>query len=872
MHWGSQYYAVTAGEQTSFVIYLDYIPGFSGVVNLSFQALPAGCVGDFDIAEAQAPTVPYRTLFVTTPSNLNNGTYTFTVTGESGDVSQTIPVTLTVGTGEITGVIYRDDNGNGIRDSGEPAVSGAMIGYYATQNYISLYQTGATSDSNGEFTLANVPFDVDNEVDVSATGLEMRNVKIDIMNQVETQLDIGMLTPPVSGWKACTQFDIASLSVSYSQYLLPFVEAYNLLHPFNQISVDSINSLPTVNLYMITRSSSADQAEFTQALSQFLDITVPTGYDPLCVSVLELPFLQTINALFGADIQGPVTLPLPFTGGLNVFLSAQYVTTTAAGSLVLAFTFSKVEENSQGIIDLLQAIARDLVSLAKKPDLEAIVTTGVDILNSITETLGDASVSVITSDLDQTGPLNSYTLLDIVHIADTLSTLTTANGIVMKSIDLLWGGTEAAATGGLDVPADVQTIMHALDLGLEILPYLPAMSFLTDNTLYQLFMAGESMIVSIVDPNGTTAIPSVYDTSGSLILGYNFTSGDIVYASPEGILIPTAGDWLVLLNESSSNPVNYTVCLTAMGGNASVPYNLQILSSNQNVTAIGYSGMVLGGTSTIIPISVAPDGTLTQQVYLKPTVSVSETGNLFDFVATGLLNNGSSVSVDEAYLIINGSQYEMTRDNDSTFEFLTSLSPYGLVDYSVYMISSTTPGGFATDFLRDQVGVSNMAEAKTIVGRGYTTVVNATIHNQGDFDEIFNVTLYANTISISSQNAPLASGDSSTIGFIWNTAGLAYGNYTLSACAWPVPGETNTTDNNCTGAFSVHVGVPGDVSSTTPGAYDGVDNMKDIAYLVSLFNTRPTSSNWNANADVDNDGVCNMRDIAIAVQDFNQRE
>lgn len=138
IHWASQYYGVTTGEQTSFVIYLDYTAGFSGLVKLSFQGLPTGCVGQFDIAEAQAPTVPYRTLFVTTPSNLNNGTYTFTVKGESGSVSQTIPVTLTVGTGEITGIIYRDDNGNGIRDPGEPPVSGATVRYYATQNYMNL--------------------------------------------------------------------------------------------------------------------------------------------------------------------------------------------------------------------------------------------------------------------------------------------------------------------------------------------------------------------------------------------------------------------------------------------------------------------------------------------------------------------------------------------------------------------------------------------------------------------------------------------------------------------------------------------------------------------------------------------------------------
>jgi hypothetical protein len=119
----------------------------------------------------------------------------------------------------------------------------------------------------------------------------------------------------------------------------------------------------------------------------------------------------------------------------------------------------------------------------------------------------------------------------------------------------------------------------------------------------------------------------------------------------------------------------------------------------------------------------------------------------------------------------------------------------------------------------------------------------------------------------------LAAGDSESQMFEWNTTtSLAYGNYTLKGCADVVAGETNTANNNYTCPIPVHVGVPGDVSGTTPGVYDGITNMKDIAYLVSLFNTRPSSPNWQPNADVNNDGVVNMKDIAIAVAYFNQRE
>jgi len=41
----------------------------------------------------------------------------------------------------------------------------------------------------------------------------------------------------------------------------------------------------------------------------------------------------------------------------------------------------------------------------------------------------------------------------------------------------------------------------------------------------------------------------------------------------------------------------------------------------------------------------------------------------------------------------------------------------------------------------------------------------------------------------------LSPGDSSTLVFTWNTAGLASGDYNIGAYAWPVPGETNVVNN-----------------------------------------------------------------------------
>jgi len=170
------------------------------------------------------------------------------------------------------------------------------------------------------------------------------------------------------------------------------------------------------------------------------------------------------------------------------------------------------------------------------------------------------------------------------------------------------------------------------------------------------------------------------------------------------------------------------------------------------------------------------------------------------------------------------------------------------------------------------VTVSQLDSAKTVIGRGYGGNVSLTVQNLADFPETFNVTTLANATAVSVLSFSIDATSSEGRVFVWDTSGFGYGNYRLEADADVVPYEENTTNNNCTCAYLVHIGVPADVSGSTPGVYDGVTNMKDIAYLVFLFNTRPNSPIWDPNTDVNNDGVCNFRDIAIAVAYFNQHE
>jgi hypothetical protein len=171
------------------------------------------------------------------------------------------------------------------------------------------------------------------------------------------------------------------------------------------------------------------------------------------------------------------------------------------------------------------------------------------------------------------------------------------------------------------------------------------------------------------------------------------------------------------------------------------------------------------------------------------------------------------------------------------------------------------------------VAVTNVENMRTIVPVNSSENVNVTVLNKGNYTATFDLTLYANASTAEAMSdLVVENGTSTRVSLTWNTTGFSYGNHTLTATASSVAGETNMTDNTFTSSMQVHVGVPGDVSSATSGVYEGIVNMRDIAYLIVLFNTRPTSPNWNPNADINDDGVVNMRDIAIAILNFNKFE
>jgi plastocyanin len=90
-----------------------------------------------------------------------------------------------------------------------------------------------------------------------------------------------------------------------------------------------------------------------------------------------------------------------------------------------------------------------------------------------------------------------------------------------------------------------------------------------------------------------------------------------------------------------------------------------------------------------------------------------------------------------------------------------------------------------------------------IVYETHSVNINATVENQGDFAETFDVTAKYDGNIIQTLGASLSAHSSTIVTFTWDTTAVAHGNYTLSVEAEVVSGETDISDNTYTNGWVV---------------------------------------------------------------------
>jgi ABC-type transport system substrate-binding protein len=104
------------------------------------------------------------------------------------------------------------------------------------------------------------------------------------------------------------------------------------------------------------------------------------------------------------------------------------------------------------------------------------------------------------------------------------------------------------------------------------------------------------------------------------------------------------------------------------------------------------------------------------------------------------------------------------------------------------------------------VAVTDIRPSQSAVYVGDFLSVDVDLLNKGNIAETVNLTLYADAnttvigdeIVVGNMMVDLGVFETTTTTFAWDTLKTLAGNYTLTACASPVPGEVNLADNNMT--------------------------------------------------------------------------
>jgi parallel beta-helix repeat protein len=168
------------------------------------------------------------------------------------------------------------------------------------------------------------------------------------------------------------------------------------------------------------------------------------------------------------------------------------------------------------------------------------------------------------------------------------------------------------------------------------------------------------------------------------------------------------------------------------------------------------------------------------------------------------------------------------------------------------------------------VAVISVVPSKTVIGQGYSGNITVYGANKGEYPETYNISIYANTTRITSTAVPLESGSTTTITFFWTPTNTSFskGNYTISAHAWPVQGETDTADNSLTGGWII-IAMKGDITGLG-GWPDGTCDIRDVSMVSRLYGLSSPNPKYNANCDIAYDGTIDIRDVAAVSRNYGK--
>jgi len=197
------------------------------------------------------------------------------------------------------------------------------------------------------------------------------------------------------------------------------------------------------------------------------------------------------------------------------------------------------------------------------------------------------------------------------------------------------------------------------------------------------------------------------------------------------------------------------------------------------------------------------------------------------------------------------------------------ISPINLTDTQFYDLNSLpiiheVYHGVFIGLIRD-VAVTAVSSDLNLAYQGWAVLINVTVKNKGNLTETFEVKFYFDSTLGGTRIAEnLDPGEEITLVITWNTTTVEpCHNYTIKACACPVPYEINLGDNELTDGF-VKIKWMGDVNN------DGKVDTRDVTEAILAFRAFPGHPKWNPQLDLDRNFLIDARDVVTIILNFQK--
>ncbi|MDG7008410.1 MAG: hypothetical protein JRN06_09255 [Nitrososphaerota archaeon] len=515
-------------------------------------------------------------------------------------------------------------------------------------------------------------------------------------------------------WANDPNFNINTVSIS-PQAMAGVVTAVSggALAPAAAPLLFANSQTESVIIYTINPASGVSAQEYNKSVINDLGIGAPSGYLSASVTLVHLP-ISVLSLVMG--------LPgVPGEGSVNLVDIDSIPVGQVNSGLDYATYGAKLLSGIAGILGpaLLCLIKPSPTNCSLSWEgITSVSNTGTGsvgfwsaLLKYLTDLTGDITLGAI-SDIGASGQLAAATLLDFVLILkdtqlfNAIVAVLTASVSLMLDIIKLWSmvlAWDVQAVGEV-----IKTLADFFNFGLNVVNLVLCTSLNPDESKIQGTCNTLTVIRDVTtavaavgsllaaDPNGVSEAPSYYAANGTLVLGYDPTTGTMVYNSSAGFIVGGEDFYYTYFLGKQ----NLTLVLGTVGtNNATVPYTVDVYPTAPTYVHPALSGEIETGTLTTIAIDYSQNGTLIQPIFLEPRITTEGVGGNYTVLMTPYLSNGTKVTASAATLTLNNTVYQMHAVNSTLFSSNVSYFSEKLTPFTVEVQALGVPGGAAEGIL-----------------------------------------------------------------------------------------------------------------------------------------------------------------------------